>query len=205
MIPDVLTALTSNSSNTAYDELYREYLDDRTLFLNNEINECVIEDYIMYIIKWNKEDKDLPIASRKPIKLYISSPGGNVFDANILVDVIEASSTPVWGVAMDLVASASFHIYLACSVKYAFKNSAFLQHDGEIAVENSRKKAKDTMRFFDEGEERLKQHILQHTKMTEEFYESIYADEYWFYAQQGKEIGVVDKIIGEDCGMDEIL
>ena len=175
------------------------------LFLNCEIDENVIEDYIMYILKWNKEDTGLPVECRKPIKLFISSPGGNVFDANVFVDVIEASKTPVWGVALDIVASASLHIYLACHVRIGFKNSAFLQHDGEIAIENSRKKARDTMSFFDEGDLRLKNHVLHHTNMTEEFYDSIYTDEYWYYAQKGKELGVVHKIIGEDIDLDEVL
>lgn len=202
---ELIALANAGNQLSTYEELYREYLDDRTLVLNDEINENIIEDYIMYIIKWNKEDMDLPVDKRKPIKLYISSPGGNVFDANIFVDIIEVSKTPVWGVALDLVASASFHIYLACHERYAFKNTAFLQHDGEIAIENSRKKAKDTMIFFDQGEVRLKEHVLAHTNMTEEFYDSIYSDEYWFYAQRGKELGVVHKIIGDDCDFDEIL
>ena len=202
---ELIALANAGNQLSTYEELYREYLDDRTLVLNDEINENIIEDYIMYILKWNKEDMDLPVDKRKPIKLYISSPGGNVFDANIFVDIIEVSKTPVWGIALDLVASASFHIYLACHERYAFKNTAFLQHDGEIAIENSRKKAKDTMIFFDQGEVRLKEHVLAHTNMTEEFYDSIYSDEYWFYAQRGKELGVVHKIIGDDCDFDEIL
>lgn len=195
----------SNNQMTTYEELYREYLDDRTLVINGDIDETIIEDFILYILKWNKEDLNIPADSRRPIKIYISSPGGNVFNANIFVDVIETSVTPVIGIALDLVASAAFHIYLACHKRYAFKNSTFLQHDGEIFLDNSRKKVKDTMRFFDEGEERLKEHILSHTTMDEKFYDSIYADEFWFYSQQGKELGVVHKIIGEDCDINEIF
>jgi len=203
---DIIAALAGGGNQmSTYEELYREYLDDRSLFLNDEINENVIEDYIMYILKWNKEDKNLPVENRQPIKIYISSPGGNVFDANILVDVIEASKTPITGIALDLVASASFHIYLACHERIAFKNSAFLQHDGEVALENSRKKARDTMRFFDEGDKRLKEHVLTHTNIDEEFYDSIYTDEYWVYAQKAKELGIVHKIVGEDVPLDYVI
>lgn len=202
---ELLVPIASGGQMSIYEELYREYLDDRCLIFNNEVNGDIIEDYIMYILKWNKDDRDIPIPKRKPIKIFITSPGGSVFDANIFVDVIESSGTPIWGIAMDLVASASLHIYLACHERYAFRNSAFLQHDGEIALENSRKKAKDTMQFFDEGEERLKQHFLSHTNMTEEFYDSIYSDEFWFYAQRGKELGVVHKIIGEDVCLTDVI
>ena len=199
--------LLMNNSNqmSTYEELYREYLDDRTLVLNDEINENVIEDFVLYILKWNKEDLNLPVDARKPIKVYISSPGGNVFDGNILSDVIEASKTPIIGIAMDLVASAAFHVYISCHERISYKNSAFLLHDGEIAIENSRKKAKDTMEFLNEGSEREKQHVLNHTKITEEFYDSIYESEFWLYATKAKEFGIVDKIIGEDITIDDVL
>lgn len=203
---DIITALAAPGNQMGtYEELYREYLDNRMLVLNDEISENIIEDYIMYILKWNKDDKNLPVENRTPIKIYISSPGGNVFDANVFVDIIEASKTPIVGIAFDLVASAAFHIYLACHERIALKNSAFLQHDGEVALENSRKKAKDTMAFFDEGDRRLKEHVLQHTNMTEEFYDSIYSDEYWVYAQRAKELGIVHKIVGEDVDIDYII
>lgn len=203
---DLLTAFsTGGSQMSTYEELYREFLDDRSLVLNDEIGQDVIEDYIMYILKWNKEDRDLPVESRRPIKIYISSPGGNVFDANIFIDVIEASKTPVWGIALDLVASAAYLVFLACHDRISFKNSAFLQHEGEILIENSRSKAKNNVQFFDSQEKRAKDFILSKTKMTEEFYDSVYEQELWMYPDKAKELGVVDKIIGEDCTLEDVL
>ena len=188
-----------------YEELYREYLENRILVLNDEVNENIIEDFLMYIIKWNKEDKNLPPENRTPIKFMISSPGGNVFDANILVDVILQSKTPVIGIALDLVASAAYLLYLACHERYAFKNSVFLQHEGEIAIENSRSKFKQTAVFFDESEARSKEFILSRTTMTDKFYDSVYEQELWMHCEKAKELGVVHKIIGTDCDMDEII
>ena len=203
-MPDIFTALTSNQ-NSAYEELYREYLDERTLFLNNEINEDVIEDYVMYIIKWNKEDRDLPDDKRRPIKIFISSPGGNVFDANILIDVITNSKTPVWGIGLDLVASAAYIAFLACHRRCAFKNSVFLQHEGEMAIENSRSKFKQTSEFFDSQEKSTKEFILSRTNMTSDFYDSIFEVEFWMTSEKAKELGVVEEIIGIDCSMDDII
>lgn len=202
---DIFTAISGNNNDSAFDELYREFLQDRTLFMNDEINDNVIEDYIMYILKWNKEDKNLPIESRQPIKLFISSPGGNVFNANNMIDVIEASKTPIWGIALDLVASAAYLCYLACHVRYSYKDSAFLQHEGDILIENSRSKAKNNVEFFDSQEERAKAFILSKTTMTSEFYDSVYEQEMWMYPDKAKGFGIVHKIIGEDCDMDEIL
>lgn len=201
---DIITLASSASQMSTYEELYREYLDDRILILNDEISENVIEDYIMYILKWNRDDKNIPADVRKPIRFYISSPGGSVFDANILCDIIAQSKTPVIGIGLDLIASAAYLIYLACHIRYSFKNSVFLQHEGEMSIENSRSKFKQTAEFFDSQEKTAKEYILSRTNMTPEFYDEIYEQEFWMTADKAKSLGVVDYIIGEDCDLDEV-
>lgn len=204
---DIVSAFLADNSQTtsAWEELYKEYLDDRCLVLNAEINENVIEDYIMYILKWNRDDKNIPIEKRRKIYILITSPGGNTFNGNILSDIIMQSKTPIIGVALDLVASAAYSVYLACDERIAFKNSVFLQHEGDVSVENSRSKFKQTVEFFDSLEERARSYILSRTNMTPEFYDEIYEQEYWMDVNKAKDIGVVHKIIGEDCDLDEIL
>lgn len=200
---DIMTLLGGNDD--LYTEIIKENLEQRILVLNDEINDAILENYILYIIKWNREDQDLPIEKRKPITIYINSPGGSSMDGFNLCDVIMQSKTPVRGICFALAASMGYHIYLACHDRIAWKNSIFLQHDGEVCVSNSRSKAKDTMKFFDSMEERTKQYVLERTKMTEEFYDKIYEQEYWMYADEAKELGVVDKIIGLDCTLDDVL
>lgn len=122
-----------------------------------------------------------------------------------MVDVITNSKTPIVGVCFGLAASMGYHIYLACHKRIAFYHSVLLQHDGQIGIQNSTSKARDTMRFFDNLEQRTKAHVLSRTTMSEEFYDKIYDQEYYMYASEGKELGCVDEIIGEDCELDEIF
>jgi ATP-dependent Clp protease protease subunit len=195
---------TGGQSNT-YEELYREYLADRTLFFNSEVDDDMVEDIVMYIIKWNKEDKNLPIEKRKPIKIYMSSVGGDTFVAQNVVDVILQSKTPVIGIGLSLVASACYHCFLACHERLAFKNPVFLQHDGSISISNSANKARQTMDFLESGEARSKNFVLSRTKMSEELYDKIFDQEFYMYSDKAKELGVVDKIIGEDIDFEEVL
>ena len=203
-MPEILTAISGNQ-NSAFDELYREYLDNRMLVLNDEINECVIEDYVMYILKWNREDMDLPVEKRRPIKIFISSPGGNVFNANNMVDIILQSKTPVIGICLDMAASAAYILFLACHKRYGFERSVYLQHEGDLGIENSRSKFKQTVEFLDKMEAKAKEFILSRTKMTSEFYDDVYEQEYWQDSRTALENGVIDGIIGEDITLDEIL
>lgn len=203
---DVLTALTEGTNNF-YEEIIRENLDNRILVLNQEITEDVLENYILYIIKWNKEDKQagIPVSCRKVITIYVNSPGGSSMDGFSMVDVMLQSVTPIRTICFGLAASMGYHIMLAGHERIAFLNSIFLQHDGEVAVQNSTSKARDTMRFFENMEKRTKEYVLSRTKMSEEFYDKVYDQEYWFYADEAKELGCIDKIIGEDINLDEIL
>lgn len=193
------------SQMNTYEELFREYIADRILVFNEEVSDGMVEDVVMYILKWNKEDIGLPVEMRKPIKIYISSVGGDTFVSQNVVDVIMASTTPVWGIGLSLVASAAYHIYLACHERIAFKNSVFLQHDGAISIANSTKKARETMDFFSDWEERTKAFVLERTNMTEDFYDTNYDVEMYMHADRAKELGVVKKIIGEDIQFEDIL
>lgn len=202
-----LMTLLGGQSDDLYEEIIKENLEKRILVLNDEINETVLENYILYILKWNREDKEagIPVTSRKVITIYINSPGGSSMDGFSMVDVMLQSITPIRTICFGLAASMGYHIMLAGKERISFKNSIMLQHDGEVAVQNSTSKARDTMNFFENMERRTKQYVLERTHMTEEFYDKIYDQEYWMYADEAKELGCIDKIIGEDISFDEIL
>lgn len=202
---EFLLPATGSSQMSTYERLFEEYIDNRILVFNDEVDDNVIENYIMYILKWNMDDRDLPADKRKKIVMLISSPGGNSFSANIMIDVIIQSITPIVSIGLDLVASAAYLIYLACHERYSYGSTAFLQHEGDMTIENSRSKFKNTATFFEEMDTRTKNFILSRTNMTEEFYDKMYEQEFWFFAQKGKELGVVHKIIGEDCTIYEAL
>ena len=198
-------SLLGGGGDDLFTEIIKENLDQRVLVFNDDVNDMVIDNYILYILKWNREDKDIPVEKRRDITIYINSPGGSAIAGFNFVDVIRNSATKVKGVCFGLAASMGYHILLACHERIGFKNSILLQHDGEISISNSTSKAKDTMKFFDSMEQRTKEYVLSRTTMTEEFYDKIYDQEYWMYADEAKKLGCIDKIIGEDIDLDEIL
>lgn len=188
------------------EELLKELLKHRILILNDEIDMCVLESVTLHILNFNREDKNLPKEKRVPIRLFIQSPGGNVISGFNLVDVITASETPVHTICFANCSSMAFHIFISGHKRYAFKNSILLNHDGEISLSNSGSKAKDTMKFFENLDKRIKDHVVSCTNISPEFYDSIYEKEYYMYANdEGKSLGCLDYIIGEDVSIDTIL
>ena len=202
-----LLEFKNNSTNDMRQRLLEDFIDQRILVLNDEIDDCVLENHILFIFKWNQEDNksSIPYKKRVPIKLFINSPGGDLFAGGMLLDAIAQSKTPIIGVAFGMVGSMAYHVYLACHERIAFNNSIFCQHEGDVAVANSASKAKDTMDFFAQMDENLNQHILARTTMDPEYLKEKAKNEYFMYAAEAKEYGIVDKIIGVDCTLNYIL
>ena len=201
---DVLVPTTcGDNSSSPYDLLVRDDLDNRILLINEQITELVVDEQVMCILRWNAEDKDLPIDKRKTITIYLNSVGGSIFVGQALIDVILASKTKVRTVGIGMVASMAYQIFLAGHERIAFQNTSFLQHEGDSGISGmSASKAKETMAFFDDMEERAKKYIIAKTNISEETYDKFYKREWWMFSQEAKENGIVDKIIGEDCDID---
>ena len=72
-------------------------LDNRAFWVDDEINYYLLE-LIKYIVQWNKEDAEIPVNERKPIRLYFFSPGGDLDINYSLIDTIKMSVTPIIGI-----------------------------------------------------------------------------------------------------------
>jgi ATP-dependent Clp protease protease subunit len=198
--------LATLGNDAIYDELVKYNLEDRRIILNGGIDSSILEDVVLHIVRWNQEDKGKEKADRKSIWIYINSGGGDPFAGFNALDIIHASETEVNGVVFSCAASMASYFIMGCHNRYCFPNSIILMHDGEIGVSNSASKTKDTMKFFDKMDDRTKQFVLKHTKITSEFYDTIYQKEFYIYGnEQGKELGIIDYVIGEDVNLSDIL
>lgn len=200
-----LSSLINNDGAGIYDQLSAGFLQKRILIFNQDVTPMVIDNAISWILQWNIEDVLIPKKERAPITIFIHSYGGDMYVADSMVDIIRSSETPIRVVGLGLIASAAYLIYLAADERYAFKNSIFLQHDGEIDLSNSAGKAKDTMEFFDGMDERVKQFVLERTTMDEGTYDKNVNREFYMYSDKAQEYGVVHKIIGKDITLKQLL
>ena len=72
--------------------LYLSQINNREIFINYDIDESIIL-YNYYIKEWNREDKDIPIEERNPIKIYINTDGGCLASILSFLDFIKLSKT----------------------------------------------------------------------------------------------------------------
>lgn len=188
------------------DSLTMRDIEARKLWLTNDIDTEVITDVVYSIFQYNAEDKGLDVEERKPIYLYISTPGGSVFDGLALCSAIQSSKTPVYGICVGECCSMGLIVYVTCHKRYAMPNSIFLMHEGFAEIGDNLSKAKERLYFeADTLADHIKNIILERTKLTKKQYADKYKQEWYFLADVSKEYGFTDYIVSLDCDIDEIV
>lgn len=187
---------------TLEEMLYLKNIKERRLFINSEINPMVAEEITHHIIQYNIEDKGIPVEKRKPITLHINSCGGSVDDGYAMIDIIKASKTPVYCFTSGYVYSMGFLIMLSGNKRIGTKNSKYLMHDGTSGMINSGSKILDQAEFFRKQDARTKEYVLENTKITSEEYDNNVRKEWYLFAEDALEKGIIDCIIDS---LDEVI
>ena len=202
---DSIRDILINDKYTADELFYLRDLKQRKLFLSDGIDQSSVLSIVRNIMQFNTDDKKIPVEERTPIILYLVSEGGEVDSGFELIDVIQSSKTPVYTVNLGYWYSMGFLIGIAGHKRFATKNSKILIHDGSTCVYNSGAKAQDQMRFQAKADERIKNYVLSRSKITSDDYDQQFRSEWYLFANEAKEKGFVDYIIGEDCEIDEVI
>lgn len=179
--------------------------EDRRLYLYGTI--LSLDNYNIYapasptativenIDRFNREDSGLLIEKRKPIILYINSPGGDVTEGFSLVDRIAESETPVYTVNTGQWSSMAFLIGISGHKRLAYPSSTFLLHDGSSYVSGSSNKVYDQAKFVERFEKEIvKPHILSHSKLSSKEYDAKSRVEWYMFATEAKKYGFIDEI-----------
>jgi ATP-dependent Clp protease protease subunit len=156
---------------------------------------------------WNRldEQEGIPVAERKPIKLYIDSWGGELVSCYTIVNAIELSKTPVWTINIGAAYSAGFFIFIAGHKRIAYPLSSFLYHEGATTIMGDAHKFRNHADFYKKQLDQLKAHTLKYTKLSEEDYEKILKDDYWLTAEEALEKGVCDVIATRDFIVEGVI
>ena len=152
-----------------------------------------------YIRFWNKQDdeKHLPANKREPIKIFIDSNGGCLCDTFTMIDSIEMSKTPVWTICTGSAYSGGFFTFIAGHKRFVYPHASFMMHEGSTSTGGDAHKFVNYTTFYKKELDQLKTHVLKHTKMSSEMYESIKRDDFWLTAEEAIEQGVADEIVKE--------
>lgn len=185
-------------------------LDDRTLYLSADVNNQSIADICKQILSISEVDRKGTEKFRNyiinPIRLYIQSFGGSIYDMWALIDVIESSTTPVITYCTGYCMSAASLIFLAGHIRCMYKHSSIMFHqmtagywakfnDIQIEQHQLEKLHKDMLKY-----------IKKKTNLKGKFFKRIddNKEDVYMTAKECLKFGVCDKII-EKSDLREVM
>lgn len=165
----------------------------RQLYLE-EVDSDVVKEFIRLIIEFNSEDGNLAPEERKPITLFINSPGGDVVDGYALMDAIVMSKTPIHTICVGAAYSMGGLIFLAGHKRTMYPKASFMLHEGSTGVFGDAGKVKDTMRFYEKLLKISEKFILEKTKISPELYEQKQQNDWYLCSDECIALGIADEI-----------
>ena len=172
-------------------QYYRGLLNN-TIIINDEINDCLLEYATIPLMEMDKDP------NVKSIDIILNTPGGDIYDGFSFVSVLENVSKPVTLRIIGMAASMGGLIAMAKNPNLKVICDRFavgLIHSGSQYMSGSTHAVRDTFKFSERYEEKIKNYILTHKKIDEKMYAEIERQEFWMDAEDMLKYGIVDEII----------
>ena len=173
----------------------------KIFFLGDDIDNDSIGkltwDLLHQILDDDEKDEKEKDYKRDPIKLYINSYGGSVYDMWCLIDIIQNSKTPIYTYCTGYAMSAAFKIFLAGQKRYCYKHSTFMYHQLSHTFGGKFQDLIEDMEEISRQNKMIEDYVLSKTKLTKDDVKDIKEKKIDFFISSDKaiEYGIVDEIL----------
>lgn len=167
---------------------------DRVLWIEGEIGDGLFELSKM-ILRYNMEDKNIPVEERKPIKIFINSPGGDLDSTLAFIGLMNISKTPVWTIDACWAYSAAGLILMAGHKRYALPNTECLIHSGSGQLGGSYEQTTEQMKNYKYLVDKMRDFILSKTKIDQKLFKKNSQKDWYIYTDEMLSLGIVDEIV----------
>ena len=169
---------------------------DRVLWIEGEIGDGLFELSKM-ILRYNKEDKDIPVEERKPIKIFINSPGGDLDSTLAFIGMMNISKTPIWTIDACWAYSAAGLILIAGHKRYALPNTECLIHSGSGQLGGSYEQTTEQMKNYKYLVDKMRDFILSKTKIDQKLFKKNSQKDWYIYTDEMLTLGIVDEVVDD--------
>lgn len=179
--------------------------DRRLYFLYGDVTtkNCasIAYDITRINLEDDEKDKKLKDYERKPIHIYINSYGGSVYAMWMMVDSIEASTTPVYTYCNGYCMSAAFQIFLAGHKRFVSKHSTLMYHQIYCWRSGKYQDLVDDREHTDLLNDQIEKYVIDRTKLTAEDLQQIREKkkDTYFTANEAVERGIADAVLGVEA------
>ncbi len=189
LIPTVIEK--NQYGERAYD-IYSRLLKDRIIFLAGPITDAVANSIIAQMLFLASKGPD------KDIQLYINTPGGAVTSGLAIYDTMQYVKCPISTVCIGIAGSMGATL-LAAGTKgkrFALPNAEVLLHQVAGGVTGQAVEIEITAKQIVKIKEKLNKILAKHTGQPLTKVEKDTDRDFYLSAQEAKEYGIIDKVIG---------
>ena len=182
----------SNRGERSFD-IYSRLLRERIIFLNGEVNDAVAALVCAQLLFLEAENP------RKPIQLYINSPGGVVTSGLAMYDTMQYIRAPVHTLCMGTARSMGSFLLMAGEPgeRAALPNASILIHQPSGGFQGQ---ASDMLIHAEEifrTKQRMTRLYAEHCGRTYEEFEAAMDRDRFMTAEEAMEWGLIDRILTE--------
>jgi ATP-dependent Clp protease protease subunit len=180
-------------------------LKPRNLYLAKQVDQDSMNSISRAIIEINESDEktkriyeayDLEY-NPKPIKLYIDSYGGQVYQCLGLLGIMEASKVPVHTIVTGCAMSCGFLISITGHKRFGYPGSTYLYHQVSSGMWGKAKDLEEEVIEVKRLQKMIEEHTMQKTKISGSQLEKIYKRKIDWYIDSKKamKLGIIDEVI----------
>jgi len=177
--------------------------ESRSLWIYGRIDEQTCADAAYFIHMINCEDNDRADYRKKykrePIKLYINSYGGSIYDMWVVIDSILTSKTPVHTYCTGYAMSAAFQIFISGKKRYVTKHATLMYHQMSAGFWGKYQDLVEDQQRNDYMNDELENFVIERTNLSKQKLKLIREKkrDTYFNADDAIKNGIADKIIEE--------
>ena len=175
-------------------EIFQQLLRERIIFLGTQVDQASANLICAQLLLLEAEDAE------RDISLYINSPGGSVTDGLAIYDTMQFVRCDVSTICVGL--AASMGQFLLCSgapgKRFALPHSRILMHQPSGQMQGQAADIAIQAEQIVYLKRMMAERIAFHTGQPVERIEADSDRDRWFTAEEAREYGFIDEVIGRD-------
>lgn len=181
------TIVEERSQNIAIMDVFSKLIQERTIFIDGEIDNELANQVIAQLIYLNAENPN------KTIHIYINSHGGSVIDGLAIYDVCQNIKAPIRTVCVGSAFSMAAVLMLVGKERCMLKHSIMMLHEVSSGIFGKTKDIKVTFNLHLDLEKKIIDIIKEKTNI-ENIEEVIKTDKY-YNSKDALKVKLIDKIL----------
>ncbi len=188
LVPNVI--VKTRDGERGYD-IYSRLLEDRIIFLGEEVNEQTANVVVAQLLHLANEDPN------KDIQLYINSPGGTVYDGLAIYDTIQFIKPDVQTIGIGLQASMGAFLLSSGSKgkRMMLPNARVMIHQPSSGTQGKVTDQEISLRESLYIKEKLTEIMAKNVGQKVDKVKADMERDFWMSAEEAVKYGLVDEVI----------